>query len=142
MHKEGKGVSAPVPECTHKDVIKRQNGHFYMLAESIGIMSERVEDRHYLIRFVSSSWKCVNVGNVTGLTGLMDVSSTLSLPLNIRDINARSYLVHSRIKEASHGSGKEPGISSIDPFIGPELRHRHPEPILLFCLYCISPTIH
>ena len=81
MHKEGKGVSAPVPECTHKDVIKRQNGHFSMLAESIGVMSERGEDCHYLIRFVSSSWKCVNVGNVAGLTCFMDVSSTLSLPL-------------------------------------------------------------
>ena len=84
---------------------------------------------------VPAAGECVGVGNVAGLTSLVDVSSTLSLPLPIRDINADSYLVNSRIKVASHGSGKEPGINTIDPLIGPEVRQRHPEPNLLFFLY-------
>ena len=55
VHKGGKGVSALVPECSQKDVIRRQNGRFYMLAESIGSRLERVEDPHYLICFGFSS---------------------------------------------------------------------------------------
>ena len=135
VHKEGKGVSAPVPEYTHKDVIRRQNGHFYMLADSIGITLERAEDPWYSIRFGSSSCMCINVGNVAELTDFIDVNSTLSLPLTIRDINAYSSLVNSRIKDANHGSGKVPGIGTIGLVIGPELRQRHPEPVLLFRLY-------
>ena len=71
----------------------------------------------------------------------MDVNDTILPPLSVRDSNADGSLLNSRVKDASRGPEKEPGIGSADQVTSLGIRQEHHHLISQFLLNSMTPTI-
>ena len=114
-----------------KTLSKGKTAHFYTLIKSIGISLQRVEDLRYLIHSGSRSWKCANSLDVTGLT-IRWTSMIQYFRPSPYETNTDGFLLNSRVKDASRGPGKEPGIVSTAQIISLEIRQEHGELMLQF----------